>query len=133
MLPGYSSAPRDRASRFNSVIRTHASLYALNSTFPSLYVVLLWPREYPMRFARHLARESEALKQGCEAKLKVPQEYPSALKTFAAMTYGVNAELWQFANLRDVFVYLRGGKQLHVPRDWEPLVPRTFPGSSRTD
>ena len=86
-----------------------------------------------MRFARHLARESEALKQACQARLNVLQEYPSALEAFASMSYGSNAELWQFASLRDVFVYLRGGKQLHIPKTWEPLLPRTFPGSPQTN
>ena len=52
---------------------------------------------------------------------------PSAVETFVSMQYGCEAELWSFADLEQVFVYLRGGKRLLVPPEWSELVPRKFP------
>ena len=85
-----------------------------------------------MAFGRHLAGQCEALKKGLGCKLQPPAAYPKAQDTFASMSYGLNSELYQFAALKDVFTYLRGGKGLRVPAEWQHLVPRAFPSAEGT-
>ena len=80
-----------------------------------------------MRFARFLADRCETLKAGNLGKPEPPENIPSAIECFESMTYGCNPSLWSFANLRDVFVYLRGGNRLRIPESWQHAIPRRYP------
>ena len=80
-----------------------------------------------MNFAWSLAKKCEAFKGACEARPKLPEVLPSALETFQSMAHGSDTELWQFVNLKDIFTYLRGGKNLLIPPEWLDEVPRKFP------
>ena len=91
------------------------------------------PRHYPMRFARFLADRCEALKAGSLGKPEPPEILPSAINCFESMSYGCNPDLWTFANLRDVFVYLRGGNRLRIPESWQHVIPRRYPTPSSSE
>ena len=52
----------------------------------------------------------------------VPDQLPSAIQSYLAMpdfTAGL-----EFANLENVFRYLRRGKHLKIPPEWRHLVPK---------
>ena len=112
-------------TRINLFVRTPFAL--IWNLLPSQPSAACQPREYPMQFGRHLARNCEALKAACSAKPIVPAELPCATEIFQSMAYGANAELWSFADLKSVFKYLRGGKALKIPTEWQELVPRSWP------
>ena len=75
-------------------------------------------RIYPVRFGVHALRYLPKLKtcgQGCP----MLQEIPSGPEIFKALIW----EDWQEANLRDVGVYLRGGKSLDLTPAWRAVFP----------
>lgn len=83
-----------------------------------------------MKFCRHVASLFPELKAGASGQQQLPALLPSALESFDAMEYGEvggSPSLWSFANLQDVFIYLRGGKSLSVPPEWRGAVPKAFP------
>ena len=88
------------------------------------------PREYPVRFASFLAHHCQLLKATAHGQPEVPKVLPSAVETFVSMQYGSQDDMWSFADLGEVFIYLRGGKRLVVPPEWKDLVPRSFPGTT---
>ena len=90
----------------------------------------LQPREYPMPFARALARMSEDLKKTGQGQPQLPAVVPKALETFQSMAWGEQPELWQYVNLSSVFEYVRGGKALRIPSEWAEVIPKSFPGDS---
>ena len=81
-------------TRINLFVRTPFAL--IWNLLPSQPSAACQPREYPMQFGRHLARNCEALKAACSAKPIVPAELPCATEIFQSMAYGANAELWSF-------------------------------------
>ena len=65
--------------------------------------------------------------ESCQGCPQLPEIVPSALETFAAMSWGLEGDLWTFAKLPEVFGYLRSGKNLAIPNDWRPLIPNSLP------
>ena len=59
-----------------------------------------------MPFARKIASMRDAMKASCLGLPKLPDVVPSALQTFQSMSWCEQSELWQYGNLREVFVYL---------------------------
>ena len=111
-------------------VYTYTKLYRLLCDSSRSFAKSHQPRHYPMAFGRHLASRCETFKQSCTSKLEPPVAMPPAVESFRAMTYGLQDELYAFANLRAVFNYLRGGKKLWLPDEWQGLIPRSFPGGS---
>ena len=88
-----------------------------------------------MKFCRHVANLFPELIAGASGQQELPAVLPSALESFNAMEYGEASDsppLWSFANLQDVFIYLRGGKSLSVPPEWRGVVPKAFPVAAAT-
>ena len=88
-----------------------------------------------MKFCQHVASLFPELKAGASGQQELPAVLPSALESFNAMESGEvgnSPPLWSFANLHDVFNYLRGGKSLSVPPEWRGVVPKAFPVASAT-
>ena len=83
-----------------------------------------------MRFCHHLSKNVQDLKMHCHAKPEAPEMLPTAVETFKAMAYGTDPLLWLPGNLRQVFRYLRGGKNLAIPSEWRDLIPSSFPADS---
>ncbi|CAE7616202.1 unnamed protein product [Symbiodinium sp. CCMP2456] len=87
-------------------------------------------REYPMAFARKLVSMNESLRRSSRGQPELANPVPDALETFTSMSWGDESELWQYAKLSEVFVYIRGGKRLCIPENWAPFIPKAFPGLS---
>ena len=51
-------------------------------------------------------------------------EVPSALESFQGMADDIPA--LQFAEMGEVFNYLRKGKHLAIPDEWKPYVPKAL-------
>ena len=86
-------------------------------------------REYPLPFAKTLANMRDALKAGSKGQPALPASVPSALESFQQVSWNVRTELYQHPNLRAVFTYLRGGKNLKIPEAWAEFIPKAFPGN----
>ena len=70
---------------------------------------------------------SEDLMKSSRGCPELPSEIPPAISTFQAMAWGSGSDLWAFASLPEVFLYLRGGNHLKIPTEWKPLIPRSLP------
>ncbi|CAE7596944.1 unnamed protein product [Symbiodinium necroappetens] len=86
--------------------------------------------EYPLAFARKLVSMNKDLTSGASGQPPLPTPVPDALDTFRSMSFGEDSELWQYAQLSDVFTYIRGSKRLCIPTRWAPFIPKAFPGLS---
>ena len=51
---------------------------------------------------------------------ELPKDLPCAKETFASMSY---EDVWQDADLVSVCHWLRGGRDLSIPKDWKDILP----------
>ena len=88
-------------------------------------------REYPKRFARELVKLSSSLLQTASGRPAIPGDgVPPALQTFTSMEYGQHDGLFDFADLNEVYIYLRGGEGLNLPSlQWRDVLPTSLPFS----
>ncbi|CAE7276251.1 unnamed protein product [Symbiodinium sp. CCMP2592] len=110
------------------------SLYNYTHPCQSPYLLLearTLPREYPPRFACFLAHHCQLLKATAHGQPEVPEVLPSAVETFVSMQYGSQDDMFSFAALQEVFVYVRGGKRLVVPPEWKDLEKLLLAARSR--
>ena len=80
-----------------------------------------------MAFANKLVGMHEDLKKTSRGRPQLPPVVPDALESFKTMSWGQNAELWQFVGLGEVFNYIWGGKRLRIPAKWAPFIPKAYP------
>ena len=92
--------------------------------------VLVNLREYPLAFARKLVSMNADLTRSSCGQPVLPDPLPDAVETFQSMSWGQESELWQFAELSKVFLYIRGSKRLRIPEKWAPFIPKAFPALS---
>ena len=94
----------------------------LHSDIPSCWD----PRVYPQPFARAICDLIEDFKATCRGKPQLPASgAPSALETMQ-MEWVESDELWEFANFKEVYAYLRGAKRLNIPEEWRPIIPKSL-------
>lgn len=87
------------------------------------YFILL--REYPVRFGFKLVDLYDDLTTSSRGRAPFPSDpagIPSAPESFRRMPEGGHA--LQFAQLDQVFNYLRRGKHMVIPNEWKDLVPK---------
>jgi hypothetical protein len=80
------------------------------------------PRIYPMPFAREYCDMIEEMKSSCSGQPELPQVLPPGVVTFSWLKEA-DTTIWRAADLPNVFNYLRRSKRLHIPQDWQHLVP----------
>lgn len=56
----------------------------------------------------------------------VPAEIPSARESFLASDKTAGLGLFDHADLKSVFEYLRGGRGLKIPEEWKNVIPRSL-------
>ena len=81
-------------------------------------------RNYPQKFAEAVADIFHDLRSTARGCPPLPGSIPSALVQFQQHTTDPEVgELFEFADLDSVYVYLRGGTSLRIPPEWRPLFP----------
>ena len=80
-----------------------------------------------MKFAVHLANLAPDLARTCLGRPPLPPgKVPPALETFKGMQYG--DALYSFADLKQVYLYLRGGQSLSFSsEEWKEVLPKHLP------
>ena len=95
----------------------------MNTTTPP--TIFFAPRQYPMRFAREVLDMVEPMKASCRGLPEIPAELPPAIVTFSELEWETS-EVWMFVDLASVYEYLRGNKNLKIPTEWRPFVPKSL-------
>lgn len=96
--------------------------YILHQFKQASYFILL--REYPVRFGFKLVDLYHDLTTSSRGRAPFPIDpagIPSAVESFRRMPEDAHA--LQFAQLDQVFNYLRRGKHMVIPKEWKNLVP----------
>ena len=96
--------------------------YILHQFKQASYFILL--REYPVRFGFKLVDLDHDLTTSSRGRAPFPIDpagIPSAVESFRRMPEDAHA--LQFAQLDQVFNYLRRGKHMVIPKEWKNLVP----------
>ena len=55
-----------------------------------------------------------------------PWTDPLATETMQ-LTWDHDKDLWEFVDFEELFVYLRGSKNLRIPDGWKDIIPRRIP------
>lgn len=76
-----------------------------------------------MRFAKELTAMYPDLVDSACGKGTLPEKLPPALESFRQMTNEGSPGL-EHARLWEVFNYLRRGKFLVIPREWQPYISK---------
>ena len=79
-----------------------------------------------MTFAREVLKMVEDMKRTCCGQPRLPSVVPPALETFKNMDWCENTELWEFAQLPQLFNYLRPNRVLKIPSEWKSVVPKSM-------
>ena len=88
---------------------------------------LLPARVYPHRFARAVLDIVETLKATCRGQPQITHgQTPLATETMQ-LTWDHDKDLWEFVDFEELFVYLRGSKNLRIPDCWKDIIPRRIP------
>lgn len=83
-------------------------------------------REYPIRFGFKMVDLYDSLTTSARGRAILPTEVPNAMTSFENMpdsetdVYGA----FRFADLMEVFNYLRRNKHLEIPKEWRHLIPK---------
>jgi hypothetical protein len=77
-------------------------------------------------FARRVVDIFEDLKKGRKGQPKLPSNLPPATETFSGMTWASTCN-YRFADLQAVYKYLRFGKNLSIPSEWQGMFPKRIP------
>ena len=80
-----------------------------------------------MPFARAVTDMVENMKQTRRGVPELPSVVPPALTTVTAMEWHESPELWEFAQLPQLYEYLRGCKHVQIPEEWKPFFPKNLP------
>lgn len=78
-----------------------------------------------MRFAREVLDMVESMKASCKGLPEIPPELPPAVVTFTELEWETS-DVWMFVDLGSVYEYLRGNKNLKIPTEWRPFVPKSL-------
>lgn len=81
--------------------------------------------QYPMRFAREVLDMVESLKASCKGLPELPADLPPAIVTFSELQWETS-DVWTFVDLPPVYEYLRGNRNLKIPEEWRPFVPKSL-------
>ena len=78
-----------------------------------------------MPFAYYVARLYANLTGTAMGRPQVPERIPPALETFRGMKFAQHTGLFEYANFAEVYIYLRGGKDLEIPsQEWKDQLPK---------
>lgn len=86
------------------------------------------PRQYPVNFAIEYLRICQQMKQKRKGFPPEDGVVPDALTSVATLPLGQEDvdEFFTFADLNQVYVYLRGCRKLKIPDVWRSIVPPTI-------
>lgn len=84
------------------------------------------PRIYPDRFGMSIADMIDDLKGSAYGCPKLPSHVPRAIDSYQASKSGKGTSLFDHADLESAYKYIRGGRGLTIPKDWEGLVPTSI-------
>lgn len=76
-----------------------------------------------MAFARRVGDMVEGLKESKRGQPPIHQQLPPATETFSKMKWG-STGLFYFADLSSIYTYLRFGKDLEIPPEWDGMFPK---------
>ena len=79
-----------------------------------------------MAFAREVLDLVENMKKSCRGQPQLPSRVPPALETFQTTEWNDDPDLWSFADLPQLFNYLRGAAALRIPPEWKAVVPKSL-------
>ena len=79
-------------------------------------------REYPVKFGFRIVDLFIDLTKSARGQPGLPSEIPNAQESFQGMPDESGA--LQFAQMDEVFNYLRRGKHLQIPDSWKNLIPK---------
>ena len=86
------------------------------------WTIASWPREYPVPFAWKIVDLYPNLKSSARGRAEEPEQLPSALESFQEMPD--DHSTLDYAELLDVFNYLRQNRRMVIPKDWETIIPK---------
>lgn len=85
-------------------------------------------REYPVPFAWKVVDLYPDLVQAARGTARLPDAIPPSMVSFEAMRRGTKQVCGlEWANLEDVYSYLRNGKHLVIPKHWRKHLPKEPP------
>ena len=87
-----------------------------------LYWVPVHLRQYPVRFGFKIVDLYSDLVTSALGKATLPTVIPPAMQSYEGMPDDIGA--LDYAQMVDVFNYLRQGKGLIIPNHWKHLVPK---------
>ncbi len=79
-----------------------------------------------MAFAREVLNLVEDMKATACGRPELPNNVPPALETFTTLEWPESNEMWRFADIPQLFNYLRGAKALRLPKEWKSVVPKSM-------
>ena len=113
--------------RFNALYI--ANKYLLHASYDPLLAQIytgrcLLPWIYPLSFARAFSGLMGNMKKTARGQPELPESVPDALDVFKLEWD--TSEVWHFADLNTLFLYLRKNKKLQIPHKWKAFVPKTL-------
>ncbi|CAE7268923.1 unnamed protein product [Symbiodinium sp. CCMP2592] len=81
--------------------------------------------KYPAAFCAELVRISQDLKAHRKGCPQEPENIPSGPEQLSVLMTGED-DNFQFADLPDVYRYLRGGRKLRLPEMWRAVIPASL-------
>ena len=84
------------------------------------------PRIYPDPFGEAVANPIDDLKLHKFGIPNLPNPLPDPVESFKNTESMKGSGLFDYAGLESVYKYLRKGTNLHIPKEWEGLVPNSI-------